>query len=121
MHFADGGVYKNGKWSPVQAYANGGLPNQGQLFVAREAGPELVGTMPGGGTGIVNNKQIVSSVSAGVYKAVSSAISQVMSQYQGSGMSPTINVYVGGRQVTDVVVEQVNQRTRATGTCPIMV
>ena len=97
------------------------MPNQGQLFVAREAGPELVGTLPGGGTHVINNPQIVASVSSGVYKAVVSAMSQVMSQSQGSGASPVINVYVGGRQVTDVVVEQVNQRTRATGVCPIMV
>ena len=69
----DGGVYKNGKWSPIQAFANGGLPNQGQLFVAREAGPELVGRMPGGGTGVMNNNQIVSSVSDGVYRAVRAA------------------------------------------------
>ena len=71
--FADGGVYKNGKWSPVQAFASGGLPNQGQLFVAREAGPELVGAMPGGGTRVMNNDQIVSSVSDGVYRAVRAA------------------------------------------------
>ena len=118
--FADGGVYKNGKWSPVTMAASGGLFNEGQMFVAREAGPELVGTI-GGHTAVMNNNQIVASVSAGVYRAVASAISQVMSQSQGSGASPVINVYVGGRQVTDVVVEQVNQRTRATGVCPIMV
>ncbi len=69
----DGGVYKNGKWSPVQAFASGGLPNQGQLFVAREAGPELVGRMAGGGTMVMNNNQIVSSVSDGVYRAVRAA------------------------------------------------
>ena len=119
-HFADGGIYKNGKWSPVTMAAIGGLFNEGQMFVAREAGPELVGTI-GGHTAVMNNNQIVASVSAGVYKAVASAISQVMSQSQGSGTSPVINVYVGGRQVTDVVVEQVNQRTRATGVCPIVV
>lgn len=117
----DGGIYKNGRWSPVQAFAGGGLPNQGQLFVAREAGPELVGRLPGGGTAVMNNNQIVGSVSAGVYQAVMAAMSQVMSQSQGSGTSPIINVYVGGRQVTDTVVEEVNQRTRATGVCPIIV
>ena len=69
----DGGVYKNGKWSPVQAFASGGLPNQGQLFVAREAGPELVGKAPGGGTMVMNNNQIVESVSDGVYRAVRAA------------------------------------------------
>ena len=116
----DGGLYKNGSWKPITAYANGGKPDQGQLFVAREAGPELVGRM-NGGTAVMNNDQIVASVSSGVYKAVVAAMNQVMSQYRGTGISPVVNVYVGGRQVTDVVVEQVNQRTMSTGICPIMV
>ena len=78
---ASGGVYANGKWNPIQQYAGGGLPNMGQLFVAREAGPELVGTM-GGHTAVMNNDQIVSSVSDGVYRAVMAAMSQIMSQRQ---------------------------------------
>ena len=66
---ADGGVYKNGRWLPVQTYASGGAPGSGQLFVAREAGPELVGTL-GGHTAVMNNDQIVASVSAGVARAI---------------------------------------------------
>lgn len=66
----DGGVYSNGKWSPIQRYATGGSPDGGQLFVAREAGPELVGTL-GGHTAVMNNNQIVASVSSGVAKAIS--------------------------------------------------
>lgn len=66
---ADGGVFTNGKWSPIQQYASGGMPGGGQLFVAREAGPELVGTL-GGHTAVMNNDQIVASVSAGVARAI---------------------------------------------------
>lgn len=40
----------------------------GQLFIAREAGPELVGTL-GGHTAVMNNDQIVASVSNGVAMA----------------------------------------------------
>ncbi len=87
----------------------------GQMFIAREAGPELVGTI-GGRTAVMNNNQIVSSVSAGVYQAVIAA----MSQYRGSGQQPIINVYVGGKRVTDVVIEEVNNRTKSTGKCPIL-
>lgn len=71
----DGGVYQNGRWSPIQKYASGGSPNQGQMFIAREAGPELVGTL-GGHTAVMNNDQIVASVSAGVSKAVSSSMAR---------------------------------------------
>ena len=66
---AGGGVYAGGAWHPVQQYASGGTPGGGQLFVAREAGPELVGTL-GGHTAVMNNDQIVASVSAGVAKAI---------------------------------------------------
>lgn len=67
---AEGGVFANGKWSPIQQYASGGLPGSAEVFVAREAGPELVGTI-GGHTGVMNNDQIVASVSNGVAKAMS--------------------------------------------------
>ena len=66
------------KWNSVGALkslfelkklASGGiLPNSGQLFIAREAGPELVGTM-GGQTAVANNDQIVSGIQYGVAQA----------------------------------------------------
>lgn len=70
---ANGGIFA-GSWQPITAYAGGGSPLGGEMFVAREAGPELVGTI-GGHTAVMNNDQIVASVSAGVYQAVASAMS----------------------------------------------
>ncbi|MBE5798675.1 MAG: hypothetical protein E7321_01825 [Clostridiales bacterium] len=49
-------------------FAEGGFPKVGQLFIAREAGPELVGQM-GHRTAVANNAQIVEGISAGVYQA----------------------------------------------------
>jgi hypothetical protein len=49
-------------------YAQGGFPTTGQMFVAREAGPELVGTI-GGRTAVANNDQIVAGIAAGVESA----------------------------------------------------
>lgn len=46
----------------------GGLVNAGQLFIANEAGPELVGRY-GNKSAVMNNEQIVRSVSDGVYAA----------------------------------------------------
>ena len=43
------------------------------MFIAREAGPELVGTI-GGQTAVVNNSDIVASVSQGVAQAVASVL-----------------------------------------------
>ena len=115
---ADGGVYANGRWQPITAYANGGTPNTGQLFVAREAGPELVGTI-GGNTAVMNNNQIVASVAAGVSGAVYNAVVAAMAKVGGS--SPEFNIYVGGKKITDVVIEEVNKRTKATGTSPLLI
>ena len=56
----------------IPLLAQGGFPDQGQMFIAREAGAELVGNI-GGRTAVMNNDQIVESVSAGVYQAVLAA------------------------------------------------
>jgi hypothetical protein len=114
---ASGGLYTSGQWRPITAAASGGAFSTGQMFIAREAGPELVGSI-GRSTAVMNNTQIVSSVAAGVYSAVVSAFSQYAAQNSQSGTA-NINVYVGGKQVTDVVIEEVNRRTSANGVCPI--
>ena len=57
-------------FDPVMMEAEGGFLDAGQLFIAREAGPELVGTM-GGQTAVANNDQIVSGIQAGVKSAQS--------------------------------------------------
>ena len=72
----EGGLYSGGKWRPIAMAAAGGSFNQGQLFIAREAGPELVGSLNGKGTAVMNNNQIVSSVAAGVSQAVAGVLSQ---------------------------------------------
>ena len=68
---AKGGVYSGGQWHNVQQFASGGLARGSQLFWAREQGPELVGTL-GGHTAVMNNDQIVASVSDGVARAIAS-------------------------------------------------
>lgn len=84
---ADGGVFSNGSWHPIPQYASGGVPDMGQMFIARESGPELVGTL-GGHSAVMNNDQIVASVSNGVYQAVKSAL--------GNGQNVTVNVTLQG-------------------------
>lgn len=68
---AKGGVFSGGQWHNIQQFASGGLARGSQLFWAREAGPELVGTL-GGHTAVMNNDQIVASVSDGVARAIAS-------------------------------------------------
>lgn len=72
------GIYKalGLKGWPKISFAKNGMYglDYGQLFVARESGPELVGNI-GGQNAVVNNDQIVNSVSRGVASAVRSAMS----------------------------------------------
>ena len=62
---------------PVKQYATGGIVPRGQLFQAREAGPELVASF-GGQTAVMNNDQIVQSVSGGVENGTYRAISPIL-------------------------------------------
>ena len=53
----------------VRGFASGGFPEMGELFVANEAGPELVGSI-GGRTAVANNDQIVEGIASGVAAAM---------------------------------------------------
>lgn len=62
-------VSKSGSVSlKLKAYAMGGFPDAGQMFIAREAGPEMVGTI-GNKSAVVNNDQIIAGISEGVSDA----------------------------------------------------
>ena len=50
-------------------FADGGFPDAGEMFIAREAGPEMVGSI-GGHTAVVNNDQIVEGIREGVESAM---------------------------------------------------
>ena len=107
---ADGGIYTGGMWHNITKYAVGteNAP-AGQLFIAREAGPELVGTL-GGHTAVMNNDQIVASVSDGVYRAVKSAM--------GSGkqnLNVTFKVEGDPNGIFRVTQKKANEYFRATG------
>lgn len=108
---ADGGVFSGGSWKPIKKYAVGGLPNMGQMFVAREAGPELVGTL-GGHTAVMNNDQIVASVSDGVYRAVKAAMGN------GQPVNVTFKVEADSKGIFKVTQEEARQFFNRTGTAP---
>ena len=162
---ADGGVYRGGKWQPIQSYASGGNPPGGQIFRARENGnPELVGTLKGS-TAVMNNDQIVASVSHGVAQAISglrfysqdratphlamitdsiradtaelaSLARQAAASASGGNMAEVVDILrsilriletmdldikLDGKSVKDRIVRLINQNTKATGKCEIVV
>lgn len=49
----------------IKMYAGGGMPKEGELFIANEQGPELVGRI-GGSSAVANDDQIVDGIAAGV-------------------------------------------------------
>ena len=57
-----------GAYTVATGGIGGILDMPGQLFIAREAGPELVGTM-GGHNAVANNQQIVEGIQSGVAQA----------------------------------------------------
>lgn len=81
------------RYGEVRMFAGGGLPASGLPFVAREAGPELVGRL-NGHTAVVNNHQIVEAVSRGVYGAFRSALCDSHSKSQAKAY-----VYLDGKQI----------------------
>lgn len=85
--------------------ADGGFVDAGQMFIAREAGPELVGSI-NGRTAVANNDQIVAAVSQGVYSAVASA----MNAMNNGSNEQNINVYLDGRQITAAVEKRQRER-----------
>lgn len=83
---------------PYSLRAEGGPVSVGEMFIAREAGPELVGRI-GNTTTVMNNQQIVQAVSQGVAQAVASVM--------GNGRSGDIRLIVDGREITSIVEERI--------------
>ena len=100
----------------ISAFAEGGFPNEGELFIAREAGAEMVGSI-GRRTAVANNDQIVESVSSGVYRAVREA----MGNTDDSKKNITIVVQMNGKEMFRQMVDENNQVIRQTGTSPLRV
>ncbi len=83
----------------IQYMANGGFVDEGQLFIARESGAEMVGAM-GRRTAVANNDQIVEGISAGVSVAndgVIAAIYALMNIIEDKDLSVSIGDDVIGR------------------------
>ena len=75
-------------------FAQGGYPDEGQLFIAREngAGPELVGTI-GGRTAVASNNDILEGIRAGVFEAVSAAMAS------GGNGNVNVKVFLDSREI----------------------
>ena len=59
----------------VPKFADGGIPTKGNLFIANEAGPELVGNI-GGENAVANNDMIVAAIQEPAYLGFKKAIAE---------------------------------------------
>lgn len=91
-----------------KTYAQGGFPDMGQMFIAREQGPELVGKI-GNRNAVVNNNQIIEGVSSGVYNAVLSA----MSMFNGNNVK--VELVGDTKKIFKVVQQEGRNYQLATG------
>jgi hypothetical protein len=90
-------------------YAAGGYPDTGDVFVANESGPEMVGRI-GSRTAVANGDQIVTAIRAGVYDAVTAA----MGSGSGSGAS-SYKFEMDGREVATRVTKRQGSSGRMYG------
>ena len=112
-------IIKSGSISlgKVPTFSTGGFPEDG-LFMANHS--ELVGKFTNGRTAVANNDQITQGIADAIYPAVYNAVSAAMKNNSGSSNgSPEIRVFVGNRELTDIAIDGINERTRRTGRTPI--
>lgn len=117
IYKAMGGILGSSGWLPITRYATGGLPKSAEMFMAREAGPELVGRI-GSRTAVVNNDQIVASVSEGVYRAVVAALGSGGNQ---QAINLALRLIMDGKQTTQIVIDRINEMIDTTGQIPIRI
>lgn len=88
----------------IPRFEEGGFPTTGQMFIANEAGPEMVGTI-GRRTAVANNEQIVESIAVGVAEANSEQ--NVLLREQNALLRALLEkdsgVYIDGRSLSDSV------------------
>lgn len=86
------------EFSSIPFFANGGFPDKGDLFIANEREPELIGSM-GNRSVVANNAQITEGIAQASYNGMKRALQEVP-------ISNKTDVYVGGKQLTDVITKQ---------------
>ena len=103
-----GAVFKGGRRFSLPQYAAGGSPSHGTMFVAGEAGAEMVGHI-NGRTEVLNRSQMASVM----YNAVLSGMTQALANTQGT--NPTFVISPDPAGIFRVVQTQANRYTATTG------
>jgi hypothetical protein len=101
----------------IPRLAEGGFPEQGQLFIAREAGAEMVGNI-GRRTAVANNDQIVSGIASGVSEAneEQNALMREQNELLRALVAKEWGTYLDGRLLTNSVEKYQRERGRVVMT-----
>lgn len=90
----------------IPQYAAGGFPETGSLFIANEAGPELIGTM-GGRTAVAPEKSITEGIEEAAYQGMRRALSEESISGMLSQLIEAVKegkiIEVDGREIVAVV------------------
>ena len=105
-------IYQSSGSAP-QGFASGGFPETGQMFIAREAGAEMVGTI-GRRTAVANNDQIVAGIASGVAEAnsESNALLREQNGLLRAMLEKETGVYLDGKSITKSVEKHQRERGR---------
>ena len=97
----------------IPRLAEGGFPDQGQMFIAREAGAEMVGTI-GRKTAVANNDQIVSGIAGGVAEAneEQNTLLREQNSLLRAILDKDSSVYLDGRNLANSVEKYQRERGR---------
>ena len=96
-------------------FAEGGFPETGELFVAREAGPELVGNI-GNKAAVANNDQIVAGIAQAAYQGVSNALKENKGKERQQ-----VAVYIGNKKIYSGYGQYLNSESNMYGTSTVKV
>ncbi len=102
-------LYQGPSKPGVSGYAAGGFPDTGEMFVARENGPEMIGRI-GNKTAVANNEQITTAI----YNAVKSALGA------NSSRGGSTVLYIDGKVLGKATVDYINNQTMSSGQSPLV-
>lgn len=94
----------------VPRYEKGGFPAMGQMFIANENGPELVGNI-GRRTAVANQQQITEGISEATYNAFSRALNENRNEDE----NPYFVVNIGDDKVYSGYAKKENQYSNMYG------
>jgi len=97
----------------LQKKAAGGFVDTGEMFIAREAGPEMVGRI-GNKTAVANNDQITTAI----YNAVKSAFGSTSGGTSGS--STPVVLKINDKVLGQAVISHINNVTMSNGQSPLI-